>query len=45
VATGTPEEVAATEASHTGRFLQGLVKPAAKTRRAPRRRAKEPAAA
>src|SRR5215218_3165046 len=45
VATGTPEEVAATETSHTGRFLADLVTPAAKKRRAPRRRAKEPAAA
>jgi excinuclease ABC subunit A len=45
VATGTPEEVAATETSHTGRFLADLGTPAAKKRRAPRRRAKEPAAA
>ena len=29
MATGTPEEVAAVEASHTGEFLRGLVKPAA----------------
>ena len=45
VATGTPEEVAATEASYPGRVLADLVAPAAKKRRAPRRRAKEPAAA
>jgi excinuclease ABC subunit A len=36
VATGTPEEVAATESSHTGRFLAEMVKPAATKRRAPR---------
>jgi excinuclease ABC subunit A len=37
VATGTPEQVAAT-ASHTGGFLKGLVKPAAaRRRRTPRR--------
>jgi excinuclease ABC subunit A len=37
VATGTPEQVAATT-SHTGRFLKGLVKPAAaRRRRGPRR--------
>jgi excinuclease ABC subunit A len=46
VATGTPEEIAAVEASHTGRFLReilgGRVKPAPATRRkaaAPRRKA------
>jgi len=45
VVTGTPEQVAAVEGSHTGEFLRGLVKPAAPPRkRAPRRR-KVPAAA
>jgi excinuclease ABC subunit A len=46
VATGTPEEVAAVEASHTGRFLANLVVPAkpAKAKRAPRKR-REPVAA
>jgi excinuclease ABC subunit A len=46
VATGTPEEVAAVEASHTGRFLAELLEPAAppKRRRAPRKR-REPVAA
>jgi excinuclease ABC subunit A len=37
IATGTPEEVAAIEASHTGRFLRPMVKaapPAAKAKRA-----------
>ncbi len=43
VATGTPEEVAAVEGSHTGRFLAGLVEPA-KPKRAPRKR-REPVAA
>ena len=28
VAQGTPEQVAATEGSHTGRFLSGIVQPA-----------------
>jgi excinuclease ABC subunit A len=46
VATGTPEEVAATAASYTGRFLKDLVTPAKPRarRRAPRRR-REPVAA
>jgi excinuclease ABC subunit A len=46
VATGTPEEVAAVEASHTGRFLAELVEPAkpAKGKRSPRKR-REPVAA
>jgi len=46
VATGTPEEVAAVEASHTGRFLAELLEPAApaKRKRAPRKR-REPVAA
>jgi hypothetical protein len=46
VATGTPEEVAAVEVSHTGRFLAELVIPAkrAKPKRAPRKR-REPVAA
>jgi excinuclease ABC subunit A len=43
VATGTPEEVAAVEASHTGRFLAELLEPA-KPKRAPRKR-REPVAA
>ncbi len=42
VATGTPEQVAAVEASHTGSFLAELVKPA-KAKRARKRR--EPIAA
>jgi excinuclease ABC subunit A len=42
VATGTPEEVAAVEASHTGRFLAELVKPA-KPKRS--RKPREPVAA
>jgi excinuclease ABC subunit A len=46
VATGTPEEIAATPASYTGRFLKELVTPAKPRarRRAPRRR-REPVAA
>jgi excinuclease ABC subunit A len=46
IASGTPEEVAAVEASHTGRFLADLVVPAkpAKAKRAPRKR-REPVAA
>jgi excinuclease ABC subunit A len=43
IATGTPEEVAAVEASHTGRFLAELVEPA-KPKRAARKRP-EPVAA
>jgi excinuclease ABC subunit A len=42
IATGTPEQVAAVEASHTGRFLAELVEPA-KPKRARKRR--EPVAA
>jgi len=42
VATGTPEEVAAIEVSHTGRFLAGLVEPA-KPKRV--RKPREPVAA
>jgi excinuclease ABC subunit A len=42
IATGTPEEVAAVETSHTGRFLAELVEPA-KPKRARKRR--EPVAA
>jgi excinuclease ABC subunit A len=42
MAAGTPEEVAAVEASHTGAFLRGLVE--AKAPRA-RRRRRVPAAA
>jgi excinuclease ABC subunit A len=37
IASGTPEEVAAVETSHTGRFLAELVAPA-KPKRAPRKR-------
>jgi len=46
IATGTPEEVAAVEASHTGHFLAELVEPApqAKRKRAPHKR-REPVAA
>jgi excinuclease ABC subunit A len=46
VATGTPEEVAAVETSHTGRFLAELVVPVrpTKPKRTPRRR-REPVAA
>jgi excinuclease ABC subunit A len=33
VAQGTPEQVAATKGSHTGRFLTGIVKPPPKRRR------------
>ena len=43
VAFGTPEEVAGSPASHTGRFLADLVAPAAP--RVRRRRAKAKAAA
>jgi excinuclease ABC subunit A len=43
VATGTPEEIAAVEASHTGSFLAGLVEPARPQRAARKRR--EPVAA
>jgi excinuclease ABC subunit A len=42
IATGTPEEIAAVESSHTGRFLAELLEPA-KPKRARRRR--EPVAA
>ncbi|HEV2811962.1 MAG TPA: excinuclease ABC subunit UvrA, partial [Solirubrobacteraceae bacterium] len=46
VATGTPEEVAGTPESHTGRFLADLVTPATPTvRRAKPKRRKVPAAA
>ena len=46
MATGTPEEVAAVEGSHTGAFLRGLVTPAPpKKPRAARSRSKVPAAA
>ena len=34
VAAGTPEQVAATEGSHTGEFLRRLVTPAAPRKRA-----------
>src|SRR5215212_334527 len=36
MATGTPEEVAAVEASYTGRFLRQMVTPKAPRKRAPR---------
>jgi excinuclease ABC subunit A len=42
VAQGTPEQVAATKDSHTGHFLRGIVKPAARKRRT---RSRVPAAA
>jgi excinuclease ABC subunit A len=42
VAQGTPEQVAATADSHTGRFLKGIVKPPPRKRA---RRAKVPATA
>src|SRR3954454_24130945 len=46
VATGTPEEVAETAASYTGRFLRELVTPAKPpARRRPQRRRREPVAA
>jgi excinuclease ABC subunit A len=38
VAAGTPEQVAAAKGSHTGEFLQGLVKPAAAKKKPARRR-------
>ena len=41
VAAGTPEEVAATEGSHTGEFLRELVTPA----KPPARRGRQPVAA
>ena len=44
VATGTPEQVAATPGSHTGEFLAELVVPAAAPVKVVRRRAKKPAA-
>ncbi len=43
VATGTPEDIAAVESSHTGQFLAELLEPA-KPKRAPRKR-REPVAA
>jgi excinuclease ABC subunit A len=39
VATGTPEDVALVEASHTGRFLRGMLAPAAPVEAAPARKA------
>jgi excinuclease ABC subunit A len=39
IAEGTPEQVAAVEASHTGRFLAELVTPAVSSRRGSRRKA------
>ena len=41
VATGTPEQVAATPGSHTGAFLAELVVPAAAPVTAPRKRARK----
>ena len=38
VATGTPEQVAAAEGSHTGEFLRGLVEPAKPRKRSGGRR-------
>jgi excinuclease ABC subunit A len=40
IAAGTPEEVAAEPASHTGQFLRDLLEPAPKPKRKPRPRAK-----
>ena len=46
VATGTPEQIAASPASYTGQFLRGLVEPAERpARRRPARRRREPVAA
>jgi len=45
VATGTPEQVAAVPESHTGRFLEPLLRAAPTVRRAPRRRGKAAKAA
>jgi excinuclease ABC subunit A len=47
VATGTPEEVAADPASHTGRFLSELLTPTIRAKKPParERRAKAAAAA
>jgi excinuclease ABC subunit A len=45
VATGTPEEVAAVEASHTGRFLAELLEPAKPAKRRSPRKRREPVAA
>jgi excinuclease ABC subunit A len=45
VATGTPEEVAATTSSYTGQFLRRLVEPAERPARQPGPRRREPVAA
>jgi len=45
VATGTPEEVAATPGSYTGEFLRGLVEPAKPPAPRPTARRREPVAA
>jgi excinuclease ABC subunit A len=46
VATGTPEQIAASPASYTGQFLRSLVEPAERpARRRPARRRREPVAA
>jgi excinuclease ABC subunit A len=45
MATGTPEQVAAVDRSHTGAFLRELVKPAAAAKKKPARRRKVAAAA
>ena len=45
VATGTPEEVAATPGSYTGEFLHGLVEPAKPPAPRPTARRREPVAA
>jgi excinuclease ABC subunit A len=46
IATGTPEEVAAVERSHTGRFLAELVEPAPSVKqKRPARKRREPVAA
>jgi len=44
MASGTPEEIAAAEESHTGRFLRSLTPASPKPKRKPRAR-KVPAAA
>jgi excinuclease ABC subunit A len=45
IATGTPEQVAAVEASHTGRFLAELVEPAKPAKAKRTRKRREPVAA
>jgi excinuclease ABC subunit A len=45
MASGTPEEIAAVEGSHTGCFIRQIVKPAAKPAKRARRARRVPAAA